>query len=148
MSDALNTEPDPTQVPLPVTDALIHRVGPHPGAPFSDRCPHLQSRAPGKGALCVAEEVQLQAKPVQRGLLIASCKRSEKDTDRSVTPGWRYSMSWHTAPPGSPQAKQLSHLQAQLLLGPRCHSQHTYIYIYLVSVRQGRFRRVQVFVGL
>ena len=57
-------------------------------------------------------------------------------------------MSWHTAPPGSPQAKQLSHLQAQLLLGPRCDSQHTYIYIYLVSVRQGHFRRVQVFVGL
>ena len=119
-------------MPLPVTDALIHRVGPHPGAPFSDRCLHLQSRAPGKGALCVVEEVQLQAKPVQRGLLIASCKRSEKDTDRSVTPGWRYSMAWHTAPPGSPHAKQLSHLQAQLLLGPRCHSQHTYIYISCV----------------
>ena len=69
------------------------------------------------------EQAELQRKTGQRGLLIASYKRLEKKkTDRAVTPAAEaVRVPAHLAPPGSPQAKQLSHFHAQLSLGQSCH---------------------------
>ena len=47
---------------------------------------------------------------------------SNKDSDRAVTPAME-AVQAHLALPGSPQAKQLHHLHAQLSLGQSCHRQ-------------------------
>ena len=49
-------------------------------------------------------------------------KKKEKDSDRAITPAAE-GVSAHVVPPGSPQAKQLYHLHAQLSLGQSCHRQ-------------------------
>ena len=49
---------------------------------------------------------------------------SKKDSDRAITPAVEaVRVSAHLVPPGSPQAKQLRHLLAQLSLGQSCHRQ-------------------------
>ena len=61
----------------------------------------------------------------QRGLLIASYKRLvKKDSDRAITPVVKaVRVPAHLELPGSPQAKELHHLHAQLSLEQRCHRQ-------------------------
>ena len=64
------------------------------------------------------EQAELQRKTGQRGLLIASYKRFKKDSDGAITPVVKtVCVPAHLVPPGSPQAKQLHHLHAQLSLG-------------------------------
>ena len=54
--------------------------------------------------------------PATRGL--------KKDSDRAITPAVEAVCApAHLTPPGFPQAKQLHHLHAQLLLGQSCHKQ-------------------------
>ena len=49
---------------------------------------------------------------------------SKKDSDRAITPAVEaVHVPAHLVPPGSPQAKQLRHLHAQLSLGQSCHRQ-------------------------
>ena len=51
-------------------------------------------------------------------------KEAWKDFDRATTPaGEAVCVPAHLAPPGSPKAKQLNHLHAQLSLEQSCHSQ-------------------------
>ena len=60
----------------------------------------------------------------QRGLLVASYKRLEKDSDRAIPPvAEAVRVPAHLAPPESPQAKQLRHLHTQLSPGQSCHRQ-------------------------
>ena len=61
------------------------------------------------------EWAKLQRKTGQKGLLITSYKRFSKDSDRERTPAAEAVLSLHTwRRTGSPQAKQLRHLHAQL----------------------------------
>jgi len=80
------------------------------------------------------ELVELRRKTSQRGLLITSWK---KDSDRSITLVMEaVCVPAHLALPGSPQAKQLYHLHAQLSLGQSCHRQKkkkSYIYASRVA---------------
>ena len=70
------------------------------------------------------ERVELWSKTSQRGLLSISHQRLEKDSDRAITPvAEAVHVPAHRAPPGSPQAKQLLYLHAQLSLGQSCHRQ-------------------------
>ena len=70
------------------------------------------------------EWAELQRKTGQRGFLITSYKRIEKDSARIITHGEEaVRVPAHLVLPGSPQAKQLRHLHAQLLLGQSCHRQ-------------------------
>ena len=72
----------------------------------------------------VPEQAELRRKTGQRGLLITSCKRLEKDSDGATAPAAEaVRVPSHSAAPGSPQAKQLRHLQAQASLGQSCHRQ-------------------------
>ena len=79
-----------------------------------------QERAPSK---CL-NGAELWRKMSQRGLLVASYKRLEKDSDRAIPPvAEAVRVPAHLAPPESPQAKQLRHLHTQLSLGQSCHRQ-------------------------
>ena len=67
-----------------------------------------------------------------------------KDSDRAITPGAEaVHVPGHLAPPGSPQAKQLCHLHAQLSLGQSCHRERI-----LCLGAHGHFSSVQLFVTL
>ena len=80
------------------------------------------------------EQEELRRKTGQRGILITSYKGSKKDSDRAITPATEaVCVPAHLALPGSPQAKQLCHLHAQLSLGQSCHRQKT----SLVFMRAG-----------
>ena len=71
----------------------------------------------------MTEWAELQRTTGQRGL-IASYNRLKKDSDWTITPvAEAFHVPVHLAPPGSPQAKQLCHLHAQLSLGQSCHRQ-------------------------
>ena len=79
-----------------------------------------QERAPSK---CL-NGAELWRKMSQRGLLVASYKRLEKDSDRAIPPvAEAVRVPAHLAPPESPQAKQLRHLHTQRSLGQSCHRQ-------------------------
>ena len=72
------------------------------------------------------ERAELRRKTGQICLLITSYKRLEKRpiSDRPITPAAEaVCIPAHSVPPGSPQAKQLQHLHAQLSLGQSCHRQ-------------------------
>ena len=73
--------------------------------------------------------VELQRKTGQSGLLIASHKRlRKKDSDRAITPVVEaVCVLAQLSLPGSLQAKQLRHLQAQLSLGQSCHRQKSLV---------------------
>ena len=87
-------------------DVLIYRVGPQPGGP--SMC--LNSRGMEKDWPKRPSDCQLQ--------------ESWKKTDRAITPAAEaVCVPEHLAPSGSPQAKQLCHLHAQLSLGQSCHRQ-------------------------
>jgi len=106
----------PARVLLSVTDALNSRVGPHSGCPFkclthpNDR-QGLQAREPSKclNGQSYGERVAKEAfsLPATRG--------SKTDSDRAITPAAEAVCApAHLVLSGSPQAKQLLHLQAQL----------------------------------
>jgi len=81
----------------------------------------------------VPDPEELQRKSGQRGLLITSYKRPKKDSGRAITPATEaVCVPAHLALPGSPQAKQLHHLQAQLSLGQCCRREKS-----LVSMHTG-----------
>ena len=70
------------------------------------------------------EQAELQRKTGQRGLLIASYKRLENDSDKAKIPvAEAVCVPAHLAPPGSLQANQLHHLHPQLSLGQSSHRQ-------------------------
>ena len=74
-------------MPLEVPHTPIYRLGPRPGGPLYvpdvlNNREGPQAREPPK---CL-NKAELQRKTGQRGLLIASYKRLEKDTDRTITP--------------------------------------------------------------
>ena len=76
---------------------------------------------------------KLQRKSGQRGLLITSYKRPKKDSCRAITPAMEaVCVPAHLALPGSPQAKQLCHLQTQFSLGQSCRREKS-----LVSMHTG-----------
>ena len=84
------------------------------------------------------EWAELWIKTGQRGLLIANYKRLiKKDSDRAIIPvADAVHVPAQLAPPGSPQAKQLCDLHAQLLLGQSCYRQKK----SLVSMHAGLLR--------
>ena len=58
-------------------------------------------------------------------------KKKKKDSDRFITPAVKAGcVPAHYAPPGSPQAKQLYHLPAQLSLGQSCHRQKSLVFTH------------------
>ena len=71
------------------------------------------------------EQAELWRKAGQKGFLITSYKRlRKKDSDRAITPVVEaVCVLAQLSLPGSLQAKQLRHLQAQLSLGQSCHRQ-------------------------
>ena len=72
----------------------------------------------------MTEREELWRKTGQRGLLITSYKRLEKDSDRATTPAAQaVRVRAHLVLPGSPQVKKVHHLHAQLSLGQNCHRQ-------------------------
>ena len=88
--------------------------------------------------------VELWRKTGQRGLLITSYKRLEKDSDRATTPAAQaVRVRAHLVLPGSPQAKQLRHLHGQLSLGQCCHREKI-----LCLGTHGHFGSVQLFATL
>jgi len=79
-----------------------------------------QEKAPSK---CL-NGAELWRKMSQRGLLIASYKKLQKDSERAIPPAAEaVHVPAHLAPPESPQAKQLHHYHTQLSLGQSCHRQ-------------------------
>ena len=85
------------------------------------------------------EWVELQRKIGQRGLLIASYKRLEKNCDRAITPVVEaVHVLAHLEPPGSLQAKQLCHLHAQLSMRQNCHRPKNVLHLRM----QGHFGSV------
>ena len=92
----------------------------------------------------MTEWAELQRTTGQRGL-IASYNRLKKDSDWTITPvAEAFHVPVHLAPPGSPQAKQLCHLHAQLSLGQSCDRQKNVLYL----CTQGHFSSVQLFATL
>ena len=90
----------------------------------------LQSRAPASGApLCAWRSEQQRKTPGKRRLAEEAfwppaTRGSIKDPDRAITPAAEaVRVPAHLAPPGSPQAKQLYLLHAQLSLGHCCQRQ-------------------------
>ena len=80
-----------------------------------------QEKAPSK---CL-NGAELWRKMSQRGLLIASYKKLQKDSERAIPPAAEaVHVPARLAPAGSPQAKQLHHLHTQLSLGQSCHRQN------------------------
>ena len=87
---------------------------------------HQTEKDPRQGSPLSDVRVDLWRNTGQRGLLVASYKRLEKDSDGAITPAAvAVHVAAHLVPPGSPQAKQLCHLHAQLSLGQSCHRQKT-----------------------
>ena len=101
-----------------MTDVPNYRVGPQPAGPlYVPDAPNNregpQAREPSK-----YPNGRSYRETGQRGLLIASKRGLKKDFDRATTPAVEaVCVPAHLAPPGSPQAKQLCHLHAQLPLG-------------------------------
>ena len=121
----LSTEKDPTQ-----------------GAPLSAWHPYLQSRIPARGPLYVPDAPNNRERPHSRepskclngwnhgerlareAFWLTATRGLKKDSDSAITPvAEAVHIPAHLAPPGSPQAKQLHHLHAQLSLGQSCHRQ-------------------------
>ena len=70
------------------------------------------------------EPVELQRKTGQRGPLIASYKTLKKDSDRAIAlKAEAVRVPAHLSLPGSPKAKQLRRLHAQVSLEQSCHTQ-------------------------
>ena len=114
--------------PLCVPDALNNREGP-------------QARDPPKCLNGQSYEERL-AKEAFRSTATTGQKN---DSDRAITPTVEaVHIPAHLAPPGSPQAKQLCHLHAQLSLGQSCHRQKKVLHL----CTQGHFCHVQLFATL
>ena len=70
---------------------------------------------------------------------------SKKDLVRPINPGVEaVCVPAHFVPAGSPQAKQLCHIHAQLSLGQSCHRQKEALFLHT----QSHFGCVQLFVTL
>ena len=62
--------------------------------------------------------------------------RQLQDSDRAITPAAEaVHVPTHLVLPGSPQAKQLCHLHAQLSLGQSCHRQKKSVSMHTGSLR-------------
>ena len=80
------------------------------------------------------DQVELWRKTGQRGLLIASYKRLEKRLWRAITPATEaVCVPAHLVLPGSLQAKQLHHLDAQLSLG-RATTRKIIVYVHRITL--------------
>ena len=91
---------------------------------------HQTEKDPRQGSPLSDVRVDLWRNTGQRGLLVASYKRLEKDSDGAITPAAvAVHVAAHLVPPGSPQAKQLCHLHAQLSLGQSCHRQKSVLHL-------------------
>ena len=125
-------------------DALKYRIRPHPGCsvkwlmcwttdydptqstPLRAWRANLQSRTPARGApLCAwmgrATEKDWPKRPSDRQL-----QEAQKDSNRAITPVAEADLvPAHLVLPGSPQAKKLCYLHAQLSLGQSYHRQKT-----------------------
>ena len=78
----------------------------------------VTEKDPRQGSPLSDVRVDLWRNTGQRGLLVASYKRLEKDSDGAITPAAvAVHVAAHLVPPGSPQAKKLRHLHAQLSVG-------------------------------
>ena len=86
-------------------------------------------------------QAELQKKTGQRGLLIAGYKRLGKKLWKGHNYCNRGHVPAYVALPGSPQAKQLYHLQAQPSLEQSCHRQKN---VFRLGT-QGHFDCVQPF---
>ena len=96
-----------------------------PDVPNNRRTP---AREPSKCLNSRATEKDWPKRPSDH----QATKGSKKDSDRAITPAEEaVHVPAHLVPPGSPQAKQLRHLHAQLALGQSCHRQkHSRIYVH------------------
>ena len=104
-------------------DAPSYRVGPQPTGPLYvpdtlNNREGSQTREPLK-SLNAQNYRQILAKEALR---LPATKGSKKDTDRAITPAVEaVQVPAHLALPGSPQAKQLCYLHAQLSVRQSCH---------------------------
>ena len=74
---------------------------------------HQTEKDPRQGSPLSDVRVDLWRNTGQRGLLVASYKRLEKDSDGAITPAAvAVHVTAHLVPPGSPQAKQLRTLNS------------------------------------
>ena len=122
-------------------DALNCRVGPHPGCFFKWLLPRTAERLYRKPSKCL--NGQSHRERLARGLPITSYKRPKKTLTGPYLLQQRQSVSPHTLPPGSPQAKQLRHRLTQLPLGQSRHRQKR-----LASMHTGSVGCVWLFVTL
>ena len=119
----------PPRVPLQVPDTLSYRVGPQPGWPLyvlehqtTEKDPRQESTLSAWTGR--ATEKDWPKRPSDHQLQEAR----KKDSDRAITPtAEAVHVPAHLVPPGSPQAKQLHHLHAQLSLGQICHRQKKFV---------------------
>ena len=115
MPDALNYR---------VPDTQIYRVGPQQGGPpMCLMCwtteKDLRQGSPLSAWRGGATEKDWPKRPSDRQL-----QEAQKKTDRAITSvAEAVCVLGHLALPGSPQAKKLHHLHAQLSLGQSCHRQ-------------------------
>ena len=114
------------------------------GGALCAQCAKQQRRTPGKGALSVPEQVELQRKNGQRSSdhqLQEAGGKKKKDSDRMLTPeAEAIHVPAHLVPPGSPQPKQLCHFHAQSSMGQSCHRQKVFC-----LCTWGHFGHVQLF---
>ena len=131
------------------------RVGPHPGCSFKWLMPELQSRTPARGAPLYMPDVPnnrqgAQAREPSKSLKgwsyrerlakeafwTPATRGSKKDSDRAATPEVEeVCVPAHLALPGSPRAKHLRHLHAELSLGQSCHRQRSLASMHTGSLR-------------
>ena len=106
-------------------DALNYRVGAHPGCPFKCLSCQTIEKEPREGSpsKCLNERSYRETL-AKEAFWLPATRGSKKDSNRAITPEVEVvCVPAHLALSGSPQAKQLYHLHAELSLGQCCHRQ-------------------------
>ena len=97
---------------------------PTQGTTLSDWCAQLQRKTPRQGSPPSAWTGGATKKDWPKRPSDHQLQEAWKKTDRAIAPAAEAArVPAHLALPGSPQAKQLHHLHAQLSLGQSCHGQ-------------------------
>ena len=106
-----------------VPDALIYRVGPHPGRHLCVSDPPNNREGPQarEPSQCL-NEWSYRERLAKEAFWLPATRGWKKDSDRAITPSVEaVRVPAHVVPPASPQAKQLHHLHAQPSLRQSCH---------------------------
>ena len=115
----------PTRVPLSVPDAPIYRERPQSGGPLY--VPDVLNNREGPQAREPSKCLNWQSygeRLTKEAFWSPATRDLKKDSNRAITPSAEaVHIPAQLVLPGSPQAKQLCHLHAQLSLGQNCHGQ-------------------------